>query len=234
MEKLKTIKSPHKVFEVVHHSILSDPKLAHLLLPSLLVLALSYADLKTVEKFAQHLSSMIREKLLLNSHYFLFELGPQVGELLCFLFDFLVDFEKNRREAHRFMIQRLVLRNRVCRIDAEYSAVFTLLRFINAFDMAKLACASGSHHKALFYIECVISQMREEGVTQVAMRSFKEENLNFIMRIFSEMGDRESVKGCRLLSRTLVPTTEDLLSSAFVENNSLETLMISAQLMRNK
>lgn len=233
IEKLKTIKSPHRVFEVCHHSILSDTKLAHLLFPSLFVLSISYADSKTMEKFAQHFCSMIRDKFLLNSHYFLFELGPQVAEFVCFIFDFLVYFEKSRKEAHTFMVQSLVLRNRVYRFDSEYSSVSTLLKYIDLFDMAKLAYASSSYHKALFYIEREFADMREKKVTEVAMKSFIQENLEFLLRIFSEMGDQDSVKGCRLLSRTFMPTLEDLLNSAYAEKNPLETLMISAQLVRN-
>lgn len=186
-----------------------------------------------MEKFAQHFRSMIRDKFLQNAHFFLFELGPQVAEFVCFVFDFLVDFDKSRKEAHMFMVQSLVLRNRVHRFDSEYSNVSTLLKYIDLIDIAKLAHASGSHHKALFYIERAFTDMRDKKVTEVALSSFQQENLEFIMRIFSEMGDIDSVKGCRLLSRTFMPTMEDLLNHAFVEKNSLETLMISAQLVRN-
>lgn len=233
IEKLKTIKSPQLVFEVCYKTIFSDPKLAHIIFPSLLILSLSYADSKTIEKFSTHFRSMIQNKFLLNPQYFLFELGPQVAELICFLYDFLVDFDKSRKKAHFFMVRSLVLRNRVNRFDSEYSSVSTLLKDIELLDMAKLAFASGSHHKALSYIEKKFADKLEKKLSDAALDAFRQENLEFIMRIYSEMGDEDSVKGCRLIANTHMPTLESMLSTAFVERNSLEALMISAQLLRN-
>ena len=222
------------MFEVCYHPIFGDPQLAYLLVPSLVLLALGLGTPSKQEIFAKAFLVMIQKKLCLNPQFFAHELGPMAAELIYFIYDFIVDFEANRKLVHQYAVPNLVLRNRVNRFDVEYCGALAMLKRIKPMDVAKLAFAAKAYHKAMFYLERSYFDLVEMRVGEVAVKDFVQDNLDFIAKICSAMGDEDSVKGVKRVRADLLSTLEEMICAGDVETDSLTSLMVGSRMTRDE
>ena len=252
VKKLGTIQTPAQLFHACYHSIMRNIKLQYLMVPSLLVLALSNVSQSSQEKFAAQFRTMILDRFLRNPQFFAYEIGHMASELIFFIYDYLVDFDRTRKMVHcqvmslflRYVgfiltfdlvffnfLSFFFFRNRVHRFDNEYSGVRSMLKFIHCHDVARLAYASHAYPKALMYMERLFNDMRQQNVSKVALDDFVQEHLNFFTKIYAGMKDLDSVEGCTIIRQTL-PSLEQTFNCAMAKEDSLTSLLSGNQLMR--
>ncbi|KAJ6221290.1 hypothetical protein RDWZM_007102 [Blomia tropicalis] len=202
LAKLATIQTPIELFYSCYHMLIENLQLAHLLLPSLLIVSLGLGDQESQKRLGEHVRSLINDKLLLNSEYFANELGPMISELLCFLHDVLKEFISNRQLVHNHIIPNLSLRNRAKRFDYEFCGVSIFLDHFQLPEVSRLSYVSHSYYRALFYIEQHYSSLKEKQVSPIVLCHYIQDNLTFLMRIFAGLNDADSINGCSILSRS--------------------------------
>lgn len=241
---MKSLQTPIEVFQLCYHTIVEavDPEqtdiepdftLAYQLVPSLLILALSLAaDQKSKqEEFALYFRSLITARLTLDPLFFSFDIGHMVSELIFFIYDYLVEFDQNRKTLHLYIVPNLVVRNRVNRFDDEYSGVLAMLKTVKAMDVARLAFAAKAYHKAQYYLEKSYCEKQEVGLKDIPLNEFLQENLSFLGRIYVGMKDEDNVRGVSRMREGPFPKVEDMMNVALAEGDSLAGLMAGAKMV---
>lgn len=228
--KLCALKTPKQIFIVCYHLVFRNIKLAYFLLPGLLLLCLGLGTDSMRVQFSKQFKLLV-EKVFNDKLIFNNELGLMVTELICFIYDYLNQWYRNRKIAHQILIKRIFIRNRSRRFDKEFDAVTLILESLSYMDVAKLAYEAKYYHKALLYIEMSYNDIHQNSVSPVALNSFLEENCDFLNKIYCGLNDLGSLKGLSSVRGRLMPSVDHLYHTHIVQKDPVEQLICGSKLL---